>query len=71
MSDWRDTGRLLSDLTQRYSYELLGPTRLTNDALIAMSARRMGITVLTANERDFARLSEIRPFKWRLAPLTA
>jgi len=48
----------------------VGRTRLTNDALIAMSARRVGITVLTWNRRDFARLAEIRVFKWQLAEET-
>jgi len=69
-SDWRDTGRVLSSLGERYGYELLGRTRLTNDALIAMSARRLGITVLTVNERDFARLAATRAFKWKRVPLT-
>ncbi len=36
------------------------------DALIAMSAGRLGITVITANARDFAKLGEFRPFPWRV-----
>jgi predicted nucleic acid-binding protein len=39
---------------------------LTNDALIALSAARLGITVITANARDFAKLAEFRPFHWRV-----
>jgi hypothetical protein len=31
-----------------------------------MSAARLGIVVLTANERDFAKLAEIRPFRWQV-----
>jgi len=69
-SDWRETGLVLSALVERYGYETVGITRVTNDSLIAMSARRMGITVLTANERDFARLAEIRPFQWKLVAAT-
>jgi predicted nucleic acid-binding protein len=65
--DWREAGRALSRISQRYDYEPRGRARLMSDALIAMSARRMGITVLTANERDFARIAEIRPFQWQLA----
>ena len=61
---------MLSELAQRYGYETVGRTRLTYDALIAMSARRVGITVLTWNRRDFARLAEIRVFKWQLAEET-
>jgi len=37
-----------------------GKGRLTNDALIAMSAGRLGITVITANGRDFGTLAEFR-----------
>ena len=36
-------------------------------ALLAMSAGRQGITVVTANRRDFARLAKLRPFSWQLA----
>jgi predicted nucleic acid-binding protein len=42
---------------------------LTNDALIAMSAGRVGITVITANERDFSRLAEFRIFQWRVTAI--
>ena len=67
LSDWTQTGRVLSRLAARYHYEKIGQGRLTNDALIAMSAGRLGITVITVNERDFRRLAEFRPFQWRLA----
>jgi predicted nucleic acid-binding protein len=46
----------------QYTYERIGQTRLTNDALIAMRAARQGITIITANERDFARLARFGPF---------
>jgi len=39
---------------------------LTNDALLAMSAGRLGITVITANARDFGKLAEFRRFQWRV-----
>lgn len=45
-------------LSRRVRCEHIGRERLSNDALIAMSAGRLGITVITANEKDFARLSE-------------
>jgi len=65
LSDWTHTGRLLARLAAKYDYEQIGQGRLTNDALIAMSAGRLGITVITANPRDFARLAEFRPFQWQ------
>lgn len=65
LDDWTETGRLLSKLAREYGYEQIGRGRLTNDALMAMSAARLGLTLLTANQRDFARLAEFRPFQWK------
>jgi predicted nucleic acid-binding protein len=66
LSDWTQTGRVLARLAIKYGYEQIGQGRLTNDALIAMSAGRLGILVLTANERDYRRLAEFRSFQWRV-----
>src|SRR5262252_11106556 len=66
LTDWTQTGTVLARLAAKYDYEQIGKGRLTNDALIAMSARRFGITVITANARDFAKLAEFRPFQWRV-----
>ena len=67
LSDWTQAGRVLSRLAAKYHYEKIGQGRLTNDALIAMSAGRLGIRVITANERDFSRLAEFRTFQWKVA----
>lgn len=67
LSDWTGAGRLLALLAVKYDYEQIGQGRLTNDALIAMSARRVGITVITANARDFARLAQLRSFRWQVS----
>lgn len=64
LKDWASAGKVLARLAAKYGYESIGRARLTNDALLAMSAARNGITILTANTRDFARLSEFRPFHW-------
>jgi predicted nucleic acid-binding protein len=69
LSDWSVCGKVLARLAAKYGYERIGQARLTNDALIAMSAGRRGVTVLTANRRDFARLAEFRPFDWKLMPM--
>jgi predicted nucleic acid-binding protein len=65
--DWAETGKVLARLASKYDYERIGRGRLTNDALIAVSAARAGITVVTFNARDFARLAEFRRFSWRMA----
>jgi predicted nucleic acid-binding protein len=66
-SDWANAGRILARIGQKYGYERIGRARLTNDALIAASAARAGILVLTANARDFARLKEFCAVEWRVA----
>jgi predicted nucleic acid-binding protein len=68
-SDWTQTGKVLARLAAKYHHEPVGRAKLTNDALIAMSAGRMGIRVITANVRDFAKLAEFRPFEWEVAPV--
>ena len=69
LGDWTQTGKVLARLATKYDYEQIGRGRLTNDALIAMSAGSMGITVVTANPRDFSKLAEFRPFRWRVEHL--
>lgn len=68
LKDWAHTGKILARLVAKYDYELIGRTRITSDALIATSAARTGITVFTANQRDFARLAEFCPLSWRIWP---
>jgi predicted nucleic acid-binding protein len=66
LNDWTQAGKVLARLVAAYGYERIGQARLTNDALIAMSAARQGITVITANERDFVQLAQFRPFLWEV-----
>jgi predicted nucleic acid-binding protein len=66
LGDWTDAGDVLAKLTLKYGYEQIGQGRLANDALIAMSAGRLGIRVITANERDFRKLAEFRSFQWQV-----
>jgi predicted nucleic acid-binding protein len=64
-TDWTHAGKILYRLAQKHGFERIGRARLTNDALIVTSAARAGITVLTANRRDFARLAEFCPVQWQ------
>jgi predicted nucleic acid-binding protein len=63
-SDWRLTGEVLSLVGKKYGYEQVGRARMTNDALISMSAARNGFMLLTRNPKDFKRIAEFRPFSW-------
>ncbi|MGA7216735.1 MAG: hypothetical protein WBX38_00375, partial [Candidatus Sulfotelmatobacter sp.] len=65
LDDWVEAGKVLSRLAVKYDYEKIGRGRLTNDALIAMSAARTGVTIITANARDFRLLSEFHAFQWQ------
>jgi predicted nucleic acid-binding protein len=69
LQDWIQAGRTLASLGTKYGYELIGRARLTNDALIAMSAGRRGIQIMTTNRKDFSRLAEVRGFRWKLVVL--
>jgi predicted nucleic acid-binding protein len=65
LGDWAQAGRVLGRLAEKYGYEQIGRARLTNDALIATSAGRAGVAVITINRRDFGRLAEFFPFEWQ------
>ena len=65
LSDWTQTGKVLERIGSKYGFESKGLARLTNDTLIATSACRYGITVITANARGFARIAEFCPVEWR------
>jgi predicted nucleic acid-binding protein len=67
LTDWIQAGKVLARLDAKYDYDKIGRSRLTNDALIAMSAARLGIRVITANARDFSKLAEFRALSWQLA----
>jgi predicted nucleic acid-binding protein len=64
LGDWTQAGRVLARMAAKYGHEKIGQGRLTNDALIAMSAARIGARVITVNERDFRKLAEFRSLQW-------
>jgi len=64
LGDWTTTGRVLAGIAEKHGYEKIGQARLTNDALIATSAARTGIRVITINARDYALLGHFCPLQW-------
>lgn len=64
LGDWTSTGKILAGIAEKHGYEKIGRARLTNDALIATSAARTGIRVLTINARDYALLARFCPLQW-------
>ena len=69
LSDWTFAGKILATVAQKHGYEKIGKARLSNDALIATSAARNGISVITTNPRDFALLAEFCPLQWQTRTL--
>jgi predicted nucleic acid-binding protein len=65
-SDWTQAGNVLARIGERFGYERIGKSRLTNDALIATSASRKGITVLTLNRRDFHRIGTFCSLQYQI-----
>lgn len=62
VSVFEETGIVLAKLRERRGYDLRGAYSLTNDVLIALSARSIGATVITQNAADFEAIRSIRPF---------
>ena len=60
-SDWWEAGRLVRNIGDRQDWDIHKRRDFQNDALIALTARRHGATVVTANYSDFELLqSELR-----------
>jgi hypothetical protein len=62
-SDWQKTGKVVAKLGQKYGFEGKFLLKITNDVLIAFSARRVGAVVVTSNVKDFLRIKEFVDFK--------
>jgi predicted nucleic acid-binding protein len=58
-TDWWEAGRLVRQLGDEQSWEHHKRREFQNDALIALTARRYGATVVTANLSDFALLARV------------
>jgi predicted nucleic acid-binding protein len=67
-SVYEEAGEVLRKLQQSRRYSQAATYGLVNDVLIALSARSIGATVVTQNERDFAAIQGVRPFKLALLP---
>jgi predicted nucleic acid-binding protein len=55
-SDWWEAGKLVREVGDRQGWEVNKRREFQNDALIALTARRYGATVVTSNRSDFSLL---------------
>jgi hypothetical protein len=62
-TDYIEAGKLLRRLQRQKGYDLKKSARLVNDVLIALTARRIGATLITQNRRDFEAIREYKEFK--------
>lgn len=51
--DWWQAGRLIRTIGDAHDWDRSKRRDFRNDALIALTARRHGVTVVTANHQDF------------------
>lgn len=56
-ADWWEAGRLIRKIGDAQGWDTSKRRDFQNDALIALTARRQGATVITANRTDFELLS--------------
>jgi len=61
--DWLRSGRLVRMLADRHGYEINKVREIHFDVLIALTARRLGATLITCNAGDFQAIREVLPFK--------
>lgn len=57
---WARAGDLLRDLRDRGRMRTVSRS-FGNDVLLALSCREAGVTLVTSNTRDFARIAELSP----------
>jgi predicted nucleic acid-binding protein len=62
VEDWWEAGKLIRPFGDAKGWDMNKRRGFQNDALIALTARRHGATVVTANRLDFELLSKESPF---------
>jgi len=62
-----EAGSALRRLQADRSYHIAASHSIANDVLIALSARSIGATVVTQNERDYRAIQAVRAFRLLIA----
>ena len=63
-----EAGDALRRLQVDRGYKIGASPSIANDVLIALSARSIGATVVTQNERDYRSIQAVRPFRLVIVP---
>jgi predicted nucleic acid-binding protein len=62
-ADWQKTGKVVAQLGRKYGFEDIFLAKITNNILIATSARKVGGAIVTNNLKDFQWIQEYIDFK--------
>lgn len=62
-SDWQETGLVVNRLIGKGQMSPHKAVSLTHDCLIAVSAGRLGVRVVSENRHDFERIQAVKAFK--------
>jgi predicted nucleic acid-binding protein len=61
---WKSSGEVIAALVRAKALSPGGLARsFVNDVLLAVSSRELGMTLITANERDFRRIRKVYDFE--------
>jgi predicted nucleic acid-binding protein len=60
--NWKQTGRILAEISRQEPNQRSRIPRLTNDALLAMSVIQIGATLYTFNGEDFRLIARYKEF---------
>lgn len=63
IKDYEKAGEILSRLQSIKGYDIKKSSSITNDCLIAVSARSIGAMVYTQNRKDFQAIHDVFDFK--------
>lgn len=62
IENYQEAGRIMAKLKERDGFQVKKAVGLSHDILIALTARAIGATVLTANRHDFQKIQSLLPF---------
>jgi len=63
MKDFERAGEILSELQSVKGYDIRKSASITNDCLLAVSARSIGAVLYTQNRKDFQAISDVFDFE--------
>ena len=63
-----EAGDVLRQLQENHGFHIETSHSIVDDVLIALSARSIGATVVTQNERDYRAIQAVRPFQLVIVP---